>query len=398
MPPVKKVKGAPAAVSSATPIAKIRLSDFIRKNSKQIVSEWGNFARMLFSADIDKTPLALNDHIEQILHFVIADIDSPQTHFEQIQKSQGKKKKVAAPSAAETHAAMRLASGYDIDQMVSEYRALRASVIKLWSAANTVMDEQDMLDLTRFNEAIDQELAESISHYTKKILYSKDLFVGILSHELRNPLNVISLSAQLILHMSSGNERQTMLTTQIHENATRISHLIDVLLDVTRAKFGSGLPVVRVPMDMKSVSRQLVAEMQITHAQRKINLSIKGNVEGEWDKTRIVQIFLNLIGNAIPYGFKDSPVDVALKGSSNEVVITVHNAGVPIPSKKLATIFDSLSRAVTDKGDDPSSINLGLGLYITKEIVIAHGGTIDVYSTKKEGTEFTVRLPKTVSV
>src|SRR6202044_3565628 len=119
---------------------------------------------------------------------------------EQLKKSQGEKKKSSSPTAAETHAALRLAGGFNIDQMVSEYRALRASVIKLWSVVNTHMNSVDIIDLTRFNESIDQELAESVSHFTQKVGYSKDLFIGILSHDLRSPLNVIAMSAQLMLN------------------------------------------------------------------------------------------------------------------------------------------------------------------------------------------------------
>ena len=120
--------------------------------------------------------------------------------------------------------------------MVSEYRALRASVVKLWGRANTQMDDTDIIDLTRFHESIDQELAESVSHYTEKVSYSKDLFMGILSHDLRSPLNVISISTQMLLGMGAVNERQTAITKQVSESASRITQIVNDLLDVTRAR------------------------------------------------------------------------------------------------------------------------------------------------------------------
>ena len=163
---------------------RIRLADFIQQNTKPIISEWETFARTLTPAATNMTPLALRDHIPQILDFIVKDIKTPQTRSEQIQKSKGDKERDPAATVAETHAALRLTGGFDIDQMVSEWRALRASVIKLWSEAETPMTKQDIIDLTRFNEAVDQELAESVSHYTQKVNYSKDLFIGILSHEL----------------------------------------------------------------------------------------------------------------------------------------------------------------------------------------------------------------------
>ena len=372
----------------------IRLADFINENIAQIVSEWESFAQTLTPAANDMTPLALRNHIHEILAFIIKDINEPQTSSEQTQKSQGGKEKESATTAAETHAALRLAGGFNIDQMVSEYRALRASIIKLWAKTNTQMDSEYVTDLTRFNESIDQELAESVSHYTHKVGYSKDLFIGILSHELRNPLNVISMSAQLIANVGSTNERQTMLTAQITESANRITSLVDDLLDMTRARFGSGFAINRVAMDLEFVSRQLIDEMRAKNPARTIELEFSGDGKGQWDKARIAQLFSNLIGNAIQYSFQDSAIGVIVKCTAKEVVISVHNQGIPIPPEKIGTIFNSLSRAVVDSGEHPESVNLGLGLYITKEIVSAHGGTIDVTSSEETGTTFTVRFPK----
>ncbi len=397
-----QAKRAQPKQKASAPKQGIRLADFIHKNTKQIISEWATFALTLTPNNNDKTPLALRDHIDRILAFIVTDIRSAQTRSEQVKKSHGKKEKGSSPTAAEIHAALRLAGGFDIDQMVSEYRALRASVIKLWSKANTQMSSVDILDLIRFNESIDQELAESISHYTKKVSYSKDLFIGVLSHDLRSPLNVILMSAQLMLNMvlpneqPALNERQTMLATQIFESTSRIIEIVNDLLDVTRARFGSDLPVVRAPMDIGFVSRQLVDEMRAAHPTRTILLTVSGNMKGQWDKARIGQVLSNLIGNAIQYSFKDSPVKVTAKGTAKEVVLSVHNYGLPIPPEKMKTIFDALTRAVTDEGDHPSSANLGLGLYIVKDIIASHGGTINVTSSEEDGTTFTTRFPRSV--
>ncbi|MEI7670160.1 MAG: sensor histidine kinase [Pseudomonadota bacterium] len=381
---------------------KIKLADFIHENTPQIVAEWQSFARTLNPpAATDKSPLALRDHIHEMLAFIVSDMKSPQTNLEQIEKSQGKKEKAPTPTAAETHAALRMAGGFNIDQMDSEYRALRASVIKLWSQANTQMNITDIPDMIRFNESIDQELAESVSHYTHKINYSKDLSMEILSHELRSPLNVISMSAQLMLNIGLPNEknvlndRQQMLTTQIFESATYINKIINDLIDVNRARFGAGLPAIRTTTDMAFISRQMVDEMQAAYPTRTIILEISGDLKGKWDKARIGQIFSNLIGNAVQYGFRDSPVDVAVKGTSEEVVLSVHNEGIPILPEKIATLFDSVTYIATKEGNRSGKfISLGLGLYIAKDIVVSHGGTIDVISSEENGTTFAARFPR----
>jgi hypothetical protein len=232
------------------------------------------------------------------------------------------------------------------------------------------------------------------SHYTQKVDYSKDLFIGVLSHDLRSPLNAILMSAQLQLNTETPKERQTILAQQIVESTSRIAKIVDDLLDVTRSRFGSGFPVLRAPMDMGFVSKQLVDEMRAANPTRTILLEVSGDLKGKWDKARIGQVFSNLIGNAIQYSFKDTPIRVIVKGSPEEVILSVHNQGVPIPPEKFATLFTSFTRAVTDEGDHPMEVNLGLGLFITEEIVVSHGGTIDVTSSEEEGTTFTARFPR----
>jgi signal transduction histidine kinase len=393
--PVSSLVESKESVSGGSQQAgRTRLADFVHENTEQIVKEWEAFARTLIPASTNMTPLALRDHIYEILIFIVKDIRSAQTPLEQIKKSRGENKKNQSATAAETHAALRLAGGFDIDQMVSEYRALRASVVKLWSATHTHMSPTDVIDLTRFNEAIDQELAESVSHYTHKVGYSKDLFMGILSHDLRNPLGAISMAAHLMLNLGELNERQTMLATQITESTDRTFTIVNDLLDVTRARFGAGLPVIRVPMDMGFLSHQIVEEMRIIHPSRVIVLGVSGDVKGEWGKARIGQVFSNLISNALQYSFKDSPVSVSVKGMDEEVVVSVHNYGTPIRPEKIGTIFNALTRVSGDKKNNSEIVNLGLGLYITHDIVVSHGGTIDVLSSEEKGTTFTARFPR----
>ncbi len=373
-----------------------RLPGFISVNTAGIVSEWEAFARTLAPFSDGMTPHALRDHIHQILVFIVSDMESPQTPGEQREKSHGDKKQTQPVTAAQTHAALRFAGGFDIGQMVSEYRALRASVLKLWAKAGPAFDAEDIADMTRFNEAIDQELAESVKFYTDRVAQSRELVVGMLSHDLRSPLQAISLSTELSLHMGHLNERQIMLGKKVLESTYRMSALINDLLDVTRARFGSGLPVARAMMNVGTVAEQIVDEVRTVNPGRTIKLSVSGFMAGEWDKARIGQIFSNLLNNAMQYGSPSVPVRVGLEGDADAVTLTVQNDGVPIPPDKIKTIFDPLTRAVSDKDNVPTLGNLGLGLYITKEVVVAHGGTIMVTSTDAEGTSFTVRLPRAV--
>jgi signal transduction histidine kinase len=148
-------------------------------------------------------------------------------------------------------------------------------------------------------------------------------------------------------------------------------------------------------MDMGFIARQLVDEAQNAHPDRKFVLDISGETEGNWDKARVGQVFSNLIGNAVQYSFKDTPISITIKGDSEEVILSVHNEGSPIPADKIARIFDSLVRvtAADREHNQGQTTNLGLGLFITKEIVAAHGGILDVISTEKAGTTFIAHFP-----
>ena len=149
-------------------------------------------------------------------------------------------------------------------------------------------------------------------------------------------------------------------------------------------------------MDMGFVSRQLVAEMRAANPNRTITLEVSGDMNGEWDRARIGQVFSNLISNAIQYGFEDTSINVTVKGNLEEISLAVHNEGMPIPTEKMLALFSSFSRTELDGDDQPITSNLGLGLYITKEIAVSHGGTIDVSSSEKEGTIFTAYFPRVV--
>lgn len=378
--------------SDSPEAARKRLPRFISENTALIVSEWEGFARTLTPTTEGMTPKALRDHIHQILAFIVPDMEKAQSVEERQDKSHGDEDETN--TAAQTHAALRFAGGFDIGQMASEYRALRASVLRLWGRTDPAFDGQDIADMTRFNESIDQELSESVNFYTKRVAQSKDLVVGMLGHDLRGPLHAIMLSSELTLHMGQLNERQAMLIKKVLESSQRMSDLIGNLLDVTRARFGGGLPVVRGMMNMGFVAQQIIDEVRVVHPDRAIDLTLSGVLTGEWDKARIGQVFSNLLGNAIQYGFRGSPIRVDVAGAAGLVTITVGNDGAPIPPEKIGMIFDPLTRGLPDEKSLPATGNLGLGLYITKEVVVSHGGTIEVTSDEIDGTVFTARLPR----
>jgi signal transduction histidine kinase len=373
------------------------LADFIRGNEDPIVKEWIEFARTISPAGDKMSKLALQDHIVDILGFVADDLESAQTPRERFDKSRGNGPKDGpfSESAAEIHAALRLADGFDIDQMVSEYRALRASVVKLWVAQQPTLASTDIDDLTRFNESIDQAVTESVAHYTKTINNSRNLFLGVLGHDLRNPLGAVSMGAQWIERSGITSPKQAKVVSEIRTAAGRATQILNDLLDLTRSSFGTEIPVIKTRTDIASLCQQIADELRAINPDRGFEVTHEGDPFGSCDPARIGQALSNLMGNAVQYGDVASPIRVNVAGSDPETVtITVHNLGTVIPMEIQKVIFQSWMRGQDVKNPPEQSTHLGLGLYIAKLIAEAHGGHISVSSNEQSGTTFSIRLPR----
>ena len=377
----------------------MRLAEFILANIEPILADWERFARSLTpGTEMDIT--ALRDHAEAILRVTAADMVSDQSTQQQSEKSKGHggdgAESVHLDAASKDHAIGRLLSGFNVIEVVSEYRALRASVLRLWRESVPGADERDLADLTRFNESIDQSLAEAVRSFNDRIEQSRELFLATLGHDLRNPLNTIVVAAALLLRDADFDAEQAKMASQIDLSAKVMSKMIDDLLDFTRSRLGSGMPFLRKPMDLEALCRIVIAEFQVAHPRQILRLESSGDASGQWDTDRLRQVVSNLISNAIEHGDENSAVDVSVKGEGAHVVLSIANQGPPIPSDLLTTLFDPFVRGVSRAhGSAHKRLgSIGLGLYIVREVVIGHGGAIDVTSSASAGTVFTVRLPR----
>lgn len=375
----------------------MRLADFIRSNREAILGEWEAFARTCTPASTTMDVAALRDHAGAMLSVIADDLDTPQDSDEQATKAWGRaaSEPQAAPTAATQHGTGRSGSGFAVEQMVAEYRALRASVIRLWTASKGELRQKDIRDLSRFNEAIDQALAESVVAFNEDVEQSKEIFIGMLGHDLRTPLGAILTSAQFLQDVEGVEHRH--VAARIVDATRRTTRMVGDLLDFTRSRLGDGIPVVRITTDAGEIVREVVAEITAWQPQVNLEVSVTGDVSGEWDAARLNQAVANVIGNGIQHGAKGSPVRVSVDGDSSEVSIAVHNQGEIITPERLDGLFNpmrppaSSSRRAVPRGPTDS---LGLGLYIAERIVGAHGGAIEVSSSAETGTTFTIRLPR----
>lgn len=244
----------------------------------------------------------------------------------------------------------------------------------------------------RFNEAVDAALAEAVDRFTKKTNQYRDQLIGIVSHDLRNPLNGILTGSAVLTSTEGLDDRSARLAARIQSSAKRMVRIVDDLLDLTRTRLGSEIHLFRRAMDAGPVCEMVIAEVEGSHPHAVIRYSSKGDLRGAWDSDRLAQVLSNLVGNALQHGDTDKPITVVARGHGDDVTVAIHNEGPPIPDSALKTIFEPNVRNVQDPTKAPTG--LGLGLYIANELVTAHGGTLRVTSTDAEGTTFTVRLPR----
>ena len=372
----------------------MRLANFILHNIEPILQQWEDFAKTMTPAADGMDSIALRDHAEQMLRTIALDLQTTQTHEARISKSHGEAPQSSRTTAAETHADIRQSSGFTIGQMIAEYRALRTSVLVLWMPPEQVSRAEEISDVIRFNEAIDQALAESVVSYTHAVDAARNVFLGILGHDLRSPLGAISLGAEVLLRSGDLPPKATKNVSRIYASVGRSIKIVGDLLDFTRTQLGSGIPVRLEQHDLAATCAGMVEEAGAYHPDRRIALTGDSRVVAQFDRSRMEQVISNLIGNAIKHGDPATPVAVTLCAEQGVAVLAVHNEGPPIEEAALASIFNPMGRHLQQgEIEYGAAAGLGLGLHIASSIVAAHGGTIEVASVEGHGTTFTVRIP-----
>lgn len=373
----------------------MHLSEFIVLNVERIVDEWEQFAKTITPAADTMDRAALRDHARSILLAAARDMNKPQTPGEQAAKARGEgpEKTPSLDEAGASHGELRHTVGFDLVQMTSEFRHLRACVIRLWVNSLESPDLAYFQDMIRFNEAIDEALVESTATYAELVNRSRDIFLAILGHDLRSPLQAVGMSIEMLLRKTTLEGDALKCANNIKRGTGHMAMMVNDLLELVRSRLGKRLPIEPAPMDITETAQEAIARACAAQPECKPTLDIQGDTRGMWDKGRLDQMLQNLIGNALQHGSDKHEVSLTLKGEGNSVRLTVHNDGIPIPDDALPTIFDPLVRSASEELGEPTT-SLGLGLFIVKEVVDAHRGTIEVRSSEADGTLFTVVLPR----
>ncbi len=383
----------------------MRFSAFIHDNLNVILEEWDAFARTLLPAGRAISNEELRDHCRAILQAITDDMDREQSEGERSAKSTQVHKYHAVDTAASTHGKMRQTSGFNFPQLVAEFRAMRAGVLRLWSQADAAgLPKPAAEEIARFNEALDQALAESVERYAADAAESRELFLAVLGHDVRSPLSTIRLSTDVLVRPTLPDRMRIEVAMRVRRSLETIGRLTTDLLEYAGSRLGRGMPVQLTKADLRPVCEEAVDAARSSHPEREFMWQQEGDLTVACDVARIQQLLANLLNNAVQHGDRGQPVRLQADETGDAVVLTVTNFGTPIPASAFETIFEPLVQLPRSDalGHDPSpgeryerhSSSLGLGLFVVREIVRGHQGTIRVASSAEAGTVFTVELPK----
>ncbi|MES2830582.1 MAG: HAMP domain-containing sensor histidine kinase [Pseudomonadota bacterium] len=376
----------------------MKLFDFINSKMEEIIGEWQGFARTLNPAADAMSDLALRDHARGILQAIAIDIKTQQNANQQAEKSKGLAADEGDPrSAASVHGALRQASAFSLLQLSAEYRALRATVLRLWLPSIDALSADTVQEMIRFNEAIDQALAESIVTYSAKTDETRELFLAILGHDLRAPLSTMTLAGEMLKREEVGREQVTKIGVKLRRSSLLMSNMVADLIGFTRTQLGKGMPLALKQADFISVCKAALEDAASTHSEVTYAMHASDAIEASFDPDRMHQLLTNLLVNAGQYCAPGRAVSLDVSCDDDTITFEVINYGLPIPEDALESIFKPLVQLATTGIDDTRlGTSLGLGLFIAREIAISHGGTIKVRSSASDGTLFTVSFPRQI--
>ncbi len=230
----------------------------------------------------------------------------------------------------------------------------------------------------------ENQLADSLNR-ERELAEFREMFIGMLGHDLRNPVASIVMSAAGLLRRDGLSEHDAERAAIIIRGGQRMHRMITQLLDFTRVRLGGGFPIAAGPADLGEICRHVVEEFEA-----RIELKVEGDVTGTWDEDRLTQVLSNLVGNAVEYARPETAVTVKAYAQGSNVVVEIINQGDPIPADLLPFIFQPFRRA---RRKPSATGNLGLGLYIAHEVALSHGGALDAHCADGK-TTFEMRLPR----
>jgi signal transduction histidine kinase len=368
------------------------LASFIVSHRDAILGEWEKDAQRRLSGG-DRTSIAqLRDHLGELLDTIAHDLRDAGAGAE----LQTPAAETAAPpnrevgAITEENGAKRATQAMTLSQVMSEFPILRSCIARLWLRSPSNPSMADFETLIRIDESIDRALARSATEFIDRIDRTRATFLGILSHDLRDPLTTVISDGQLLLEGRVETRVADEVVRRIVDTAERMRQLVADLLDAIYTQRGK-IPIERRDADLGQTVRRIAEEFTAAHPEREVKLNLVGDSRGRWDDMRIGQAVASLLTNAFRYGARDAPIGLSVV-ADREVTIAVHNEGSPVPESQREALLESDGSFGGEFSLDHQ--RSGLGLYLARAIVKGHGGSIELDSARDRGTTFSIHLPR----
>jgi signal transduction histidine kinase len=317
-----------------------------------------------------------NHHAREILKAIAHDIDVPCT------KNAMNSERTSRETAAAMHGALRHSAGFGLAQLTAEFRSLRACVLRLWMASSNMTANEAISEVLRFNEAIDQALAEAVGRYMQEVTRAREMFLSVLGHDLRTPLGAIAITSQYLAMSNVPDNKRLEAAARIDRCVTSMNALIKDVLEYTRSRLGKGMTIACKPGDLAEVCRTACDDIRAVHIDVEFRCELKDRLDANFDPARMHQAIWNLLNSAVQQSDRQTPVVLTASETDEQICIRVRTStsGRSLPAQPLQSIFDpmaQLSSAYEQQHDDVRS-SIQLGLFVVREIIRAHQGEIAI--------------------
>ncbi|MFQ4135139.1 sensor histidine kinase [Nodosilinea sp. PGN35] len=353
----------------------------LRQNSKKIMKIWEERARKEVSASVHQDSLALQNSLPLYLE-QLADALSPQS-----EKNPAQIAKIHTESVriGKRHGHERAGyADYTVSQLILEYHILRQVVFQVLEVETPLAArERDIIV-----DSIEQAVNDAATQFSTTLRDIQEMFIVTLTHDLRGPVNVVKMGTQLILRRLERSDAHLDIAVRMVSAIDRMDAMIQNLLDASRLRAGQGLNLEFEECNLNHILKEIVEDLNFSYGERFVIVADEA-VTISCCRKQLRRVIENLANNAVKYGTSNTPITFTLRQSKTRVSLAIHNEGEPISPETQAILFQQFRRAVSSKEKN----GWGLGLFLAKNIVEAHHGTILVESAEGKGTSFIIELP-----
>jgi signal transduction histidine kinase len=356
-------------------------SERLQHNADRIMRLWEKRARDEISASMHHNSLILQNSLPQYLDFLVTELSTT------IERTSARidADKVESDRIGKQHGRERAGyADYSMTQLILEYHILRQVVFQvLEEEAPLAPRERDIII-----SSIEQAVNDAATKFSETLSEIQELFMVTLTHDLKNPLNVMRMGTQLVLRRFERGDTHFDVTARMLGAIDRLDTMIQNLLDASRLRAGQSLNLTFENCDLEQLIQEVVEDLNFAYEERFVLVSDSA-VETRCSRKDLRRVIENIATNAVKYGAPDAPITLTLQHTATTIRITIHNEGQPIPPEAQSILFQQFRRTKT-AGEQKG---WGLGLFLAKNLIEAHHGTIEVESGEGKGTSFIITLP-----